>query len=261
MNRRNLLTLSIATLLGGIASRVSGAGKAIKAPEAAASLPKGTSEGRLLYRKGSELLTLDELFKSSSVPPALNLSGVHFADGPARPDRVPNGSIWCQCPACSGSGFRGEDRDQCNYCKMAGKLTTSESFGMYTGKGNAEVWRALVWHEWSQRNWRESDGSKPSLPGMLCLIGQQHPEVYDTAVRENIFVWLTKRFDKKHAEAQFVAFVAEVERNNRQDEKLKRVDAITGEPLESVHVFVPGVGNINTGTPAYRYYFLGEMPA
>lgn len=148
-----------------------------------------------------------------SDPPMPKVSGVNAGGG-----------IWCQCPACLGSGFRGEDRDKCGYCRMNGYLVTTETFGMYNGEGNAEVWRAMVWHEWSQRDWKESvDGPQPWLPGMLYYIGQQHPEVYDTVVRENIYLWLEKRFDKAHAQAQYDAFVAEVERNDLLDGKFKHL--------------------------------------
>lgn len=133
--------------------------------------------------------------------------------------------LFCQCPACNGSGFirrMHKDTEACSYCRMVGHLVTTETFGMYNAEGNAEVWRALVRHEWSQRNWKESvDGPQPWLPGMLYYIGQKHPEVYDTAVRDNIYTWLEKRFDKAHAQAQYEAWVGEIVRNIREEESAK----------------------------------------
>lgn len=137
-------------------------------------------------------------------------------------------SLVCRCPACFGKGFikrihedQCVDTESCSYCHMNGHLVTTETFGMYNGDGNAEVWRAMVWHEWSQRNWKESDGPQPWLPGMLYYIGQQHPEIYDTVVRENIYLWLTKRFDKAHAQAQLDAWVVEIQRNDLAGRAIK----------------------------------------
>lgn len=151
-----------------------------------------------------------------AVPPMPKLSG---ATGK---------SLVCQCPACFGKGFikrmhkdQCVDTEACSYCHMNGHLVTTETFGMYNGEGNAEVWRAMVWHEWSQRNWKESDGPQPWLPGMLYYIGQQHPEVYDTVVCENVYLWLEKRFDKAHAQAQLDAWVAEIKRNDLADREIK----------------------------------------
>jgi len=225
MNRRNLLTLSLATVLGGIASRVSGAGAA-KPPKASWALdsisapPVPLAGWNLPTPKPSDQWVYDD------GSPTSPLSG-----------RYIEGRFWCKCPACYGSGFRGADRDECSYCKMDGRLVTTETFAMYNGEGNAEVWRALVWHEWSQRNWRESDGPRPWLPGMLYYFGQRHPEVYDTAVRDYIFAWLEKRFDKAHAQAQYDAWVAEIKRHEvYPDEKRYGRDGA----LEEVPYFAPG---------------------
>jgi hypothetical protein len=204
MNRRNFFTAAMALGLAVISRKAEAAPAQIKAPRPTI---------RTSY-EGSDVVNIEV----ASLPP---VSGVYQGEWLYRPSAVPSGSLWCQCPACSGSGFRGEDRDECSYCHMAGKLTTTETFAMYNGEGNAEVWRALVWHEWSQRNWKESDGPQPWLPGMLCYIGEKHPEVYDTAVRDNIYTWLEKRFDKSHAQAQYEAWVGEIVRNIREEEAAK----------------------------------------
>lgn len=228
MNRKNFLTTALLGFaLAVLPRRSEGAYNRAHPMDGAASVPRqcpapsAVDVDRAKRARHAEVVAkwLDDSLEPVATwvddvaPPAPKLSGIS----------LPYVSVWCQCPACNGSGFRGEDRDQCGYCGMAGRLVTTEIFGMYNAEGNAEVWRALVWHEWSQRNWKEGDGPQPWLPGMLYYIGQQHPEVYDTVVREYIFEWLEKRFDKAHAEAQAVAFVAEVERNNRQDEKLKHL--------------------------------------
>lgn len=222
MNRKHFIAIAATSIVAAAFSReVKGAVRAIKPPvipagrdirqspvfaDGAAQIPT-SRESRLTAAVGADIAPI------CGVLPLPKLSG------------YTEKSLVCQCPACNGSGFRGEDRDECGYCHMNGILTTTERFAMYNDEGNAEVWRALVWHEWSQRNWKESDGPKPWLPGMLCHIGEQHPEVYDTAVRDRIFAWLENRFDKAHAQVQYDAWVAEVECQNREHEKYKAIYA------------------------------------
>lgn len=150
---------------------------------------------------------------------------------------LPFVSVWCQCPNCNGKGFVGGE-DNCGYCRAGGSLKTAETFRMFSSEGDAEVFRALAWHEWSLSNyWREDKGPKPFLAGMLYCIGQQHPEVYDTAVREAIFSWLENRFDRKHAQEQARALFDYLAPAERQEAREK----LRGRAAEAAGIGLPYV--------------------
>lgn len=242
MDRRNFFTAAMALGLAVIPRKVEAAPPALVTKAKKLSLmptvTKTHAEVEEMYRKSRPAIRT-----SYEGPDVVNIPASYPSpDFYCSPEAVENRkavepepklsgasgkSLVCRCPACLGSGFRGIDRDECGYCHMNGHLVTTETFGMYNGEGNAEVWRAMVWHEWSERNWRESDGPKPWLPGMLCNIGEKHPEVFDTAVRENIFVWLEKRFDKTHAKGQIEAWAKE-ENLKRSREYAEKVMANPG---------------------------------
>jgi hypothetical protein len=197
MNRKDFFALALGTGLAVCASRVLGS----------VALPESPM-----------VLTEDDIIDAPE----------DLLATPAVSGHIPEaGVIWCACPNCNGVGFVGGE-DSCGYCKTAGMFTRTDTsrFGMYGVEGGAEVWRALVWHEWSVSNYyREDKGPKPYLAGMLCNIGDRHPEVYDTAVRECLFTYLEAQHGKAHAEAQLSQWYAEVEKQNREDARYKSLYA------------------------------------
>lgn len=222
MNRKNFLGLALTGLFVAILPKRSKATPSFIGPGIPSTAPAGATgvltENVIGVDFGTEGVVnmvvksraeLEEFYPRASTsyngPDVVQIAPAHALSGVN-----PDGGIWCQCPHCLGKGFL-NDEDTCGYCgEMSCLLGYATSFGMTTREGDAEVFRALVWHEWSESKYFPlGERVAPSLPCMLVNIATDHPEVNDTAVREAVYVWLKSRSGHDVAQAWIEQWSAE----------------------------------------------------